>query len=47
MSLRSLLGPLLTLLLLFSTAVAHRIDVEPGQKECFHEMLQPNDKVRP
>jgi hypothetical protein len=24
---------------------AHRIEIEPGEKECFYETLQPQDKV--
>jgi len=37
---------LLTLALGFlSFGAAHRIEVEPGEKECFYEMLQPQDRV--
>jgi hypothetical protein len=28
------------------TALAHRIEIDPGQKQCFFETLQPQDKVR-
>lgn len=28
------------------TSSAHRIEVEPGEKECFYETLQPQDRVR-
>ena len=32
-------------LLAAAQALAHRIEVEPGQKECFHEMLSSKDRV--
>jgi hypothetical protein len=34
------------LLLTAALALAHRIEIEPGQKECFHETLSAKDRVR-
>jgi hypothetical protein len=34
------------LLLTAAQALAHRIEIEPGQKECFHETLSAKDRVR-
>lgn len=35
----------IAVLALFSFALAHRIDIEPGQKACFYENLNPEDRV--
>ena len=34
-------------LLLLPSSHAHRIEIEPGTKECFFESLQPQDKASP
>lgn len=36
---------LLALALAALSAVAHRIEIDPGQRQCYFETLQPNDKV--
>ena len=33
------------LLLVAAQALAHRIEIEPGQKECYYETLSPKDRV--
>ncbi|WVQ82445.1 hypothetical protein IAT38_004573 [Cryptococcus sp. DSM 104549] len=33
------------LLLAFPFALAHRIDIDPGEKECFYEELQAQDRM--
>jgi hypothetical protein len=40
------LALLSALTFLLSLSAAHRIEIDPGGKECFHENLQPQDRVR-
>ena len=44
---RSRFHPILLITLVFlALGSAHRIEVDPGEKECFYETLQPQDRVR-
>lgn len=36
---------LIPFLLALPLAFAHRIEIEAGEKECFYEVLAPQDKV--
>ena len=36
---------LLVLAILALTVLGHRIEIDPGEKQCFFEALQPQDKV--
>jgi hypothetical protein len=36
---------LLAILGLAVTVLGHRIEIDPGEKQCFFETLQPQDKV--
>ena len=36
---------LLLLAFLAITVLGHRIEIDPGEKQCFFEALQPQDKV--
>ena len=36
---------LLLLAILAITVLGHRIEIDPGEKQCFFEALQPQDKV--
>ncbi|KAL7421497.1 p24 complex component [Cryptotrichosporon argae] len=40
-----ILRPFLALAALALPALAHRIEVEPGQKECYYEHLNPEDRM--
>lgn len=40
-------GLALTAFVLAMVGTAHRIEVDPGEKACFFEVLQPQDRVRP
>jgi hypothetical protein len=36
---------LLLLAILAIAVLGHRIEIDPGEKQCFFEALQPQDKV--
>jgi len=37
--------PLILAFSLLPFSTAHRIEIDPGEKECYHETLQPQDRV--
>jgi hypothetical protein len=36
---------LVTLALAAITTIAHRVEIDPGQRQCYFETLEPQDKV--
>lgn len=42
---KMLFRTLIPFLLALPLAFAHRIEIEAGEKECFYEVLAPQDKV--
>jgi len=36
---------LLAVMAMAMTVLGHRIEIDPGEKQCFFEALQPQDKV--